>query len=89
MKADLCSRSQLGDWDADHSIHVLDAQASKGMSHHTEAIVGVTVLLTTALTTAASGACICTISVVCVFTCNRIIPAARKSILDHRFRLNK
>ena len=62
VKADLCSRSQLSDWDTNHPIHVLDAKASKCMGHHTEAVVGVTALLTTALTTAATSACVCIMS---------------------------
>ena len=78
MKADLCSRSQLGDWDANHPIHVLDAKASKRMGHHTEAIVGVAALLTTALTigltTAASGACICICIMSAMFMLNHTVP---------------
>lgn len=72
VKADLCSRSQLSDWDTNHPVHVLDAKASQRMGHHTEAIVGVTLLLTAALTTAltvaaaATGACICIMSARCI-----------------------
>ena len=40
-------RSQLRDGDAHNSIHVLDTQLGQCMSHHTEAIVGATVLVTT------------------------------------------
>ena len=67
LKADLCSRCQLGDRDSDHTIHMLDAQASQRMSHHTEAIVGATVLLTVALTTASGS--ICSMSAMCANDC--------------------
>lgn len=40
-------RSQLSDRDAHNSIHVLDTQLGQCMSHHTETIVGATVLVTT------------------------------------------
>ncbi len=39
-------RSKLSDRDADNSIHVLDTQLGQCMSHHTEAIVRATVLVT-------------------------------------------
>lgn len=71
-KADLCSRCQLGDWYANNAIHVLDAQASESLSHHTEAIVGAAVLLTAALATAAIAASICTIPAMCML--NHTVP---------------
>ena len=40
-------RSQLSDRDAHDSIHVLDTQLGQCMSHHTEAIVRATVVVTT------------------------------------------
>lgn len=59
LKADLCSRCQLGDRDSDHTIHMLDAQSSERLSHNTEAVVGTTVLLSAALTTAVGSISIC------------------------------